>query len=140
MSPWLILHVLAAGLWLGCIAVEVAFERMIPKTDGSRRLVAVLHERVDLAIEVPAFLLVLVSGAVLLAGAPSSGVLQVKLAAGSAAILANVYCVWLVIKRHWVAADAAEFERADARQHKVGALVVLLVLVTLALAFVHGGS
>ncbi len=52
MSVWLIIHLLVAGLWLGCVLVEVAFERALV-AQGQWRLLARLHDRVDRWVELP---------------------------------------------------------------------------------------
>jgi len=128
------IHLAAAGLWLGCVLTEVLFERaLLGKGREQELLLAGLHKRVDLVVEMPAFVLVLVSGTLLLPSAAPSVLLQAKVAFGLLAIIANAYCVWLVFRRYtqaslgnWVA-----FERTDHIQHKVGAVVLVGMLAAL---------
>jgi len=50
----LTLHVLFAGLWLGCVVTEVLFERtLLHRGRETERLLARLHLRVDLWVELP---------------------------------------------------------------------------------------
>jgi hypothetical protein len=90
---------------------------------------------VDLFIEIPAFVLVLATGGLLLAGAQPSGLLHAKLGLALLAVAANVYCVYLVFKRHRLAlqGDWQGFEKADHLQHKIGAVVLLGILGALGL-------
>lgn len=84
-------------------------------------------------VEIPAFLLVLVTGALMLAGTTSGPLLQMKVGVGLIAIAANIYCVALVFRRAEAAGAGqwAEFSRLDHLQHKVGAVVLLGIVVAL---------
>ena len=107
------LHLTFVGLWLGCVVTEALFERALLGQGRDKELIlAALHKRVDVFIEIPAFALVLATGALLLA------------------IAANIYCVSLVFHRHRHAlrGDWPAFERADHLQHKIGAVVLLGIL------------
>lgn len=130
MSVWLIIQLLVAGLWLGCVLVEVAFERALV-AQGQWRLLARLHDRVDRWLELPTLTVVALTGGwMLYSGFGSGGLslwLQAKLAFGTLAVLANLYCAVLVFRRHRMAEidDLAAVKRIDHLQHKVGALVLL---------------
>ena len=138
-------HFLFAGLWLGCILTEALFERVLGSAGRpAQRLLAELHWKVDVFVEVPAFVGVLVTGALMLPAPHAVGTpFVVMLAVGMMAIFLNVFCVWLVHKRrnaarreHWQA-----FDKLDFFQHKLGALVLLGVLVAvLAGAAGRGGA
>ncbi len=126
------IHLIFAGIWLGCIVVEVLFERaLIGKGREQELILARLHKRVDLVVEIPAFLIVLLTGALVLSTVEAGALLYTKAGLGLIAVIANIYCVRLVFCR----ADAAEagdwlsFERYDHLQHKVGAVVLLSVVV-----------
>lgn len=122
------LHLVLVGLWLGCVLTEALFERaLLGKGREQELLLAQLHWRVDRWVEVPVFLLVLLTGALMLASAPAGGLWQAKLGFAALALVANAYCVWLVFRRlgHARAGAWDAFARIDHRQHKVGALVLL---------------
>jgi len=129
------LHIGFAFLWLGCVLTEALFERaMLAGDRASHKALANLHARVDLVVEIPAMLVVLVTGALLWMRAGDYGVAElVMIGAGAVALLANGYCVWLVFKRR-SAAHAEEwdaFDRLDHLQHRVGAIVLLGLLVAI---------
>ena len=132
----LIGHLLCAGLWLGCVLTEALFERaLLGKGRDAERTLAALHWRVDVWVEVPAFTAVVLTGGLLWGLSPHTGLLYLKAGAAGVAVLANVWCVWLVFRR-WQHAQRDEwpqFEVTDHLQHKVGAVVLLGVLAAAAL-------
>ncbi|MDO8988763.1 MAG: hypothetical protein Q7U91_03935 [Sideroxyarcus sp.] len=135
-SIFLPLHLAFAGIWLGCVITEALFERALLGKGRAQELILVtLHKRVDLFVEIPAFLGVLVTGAFMLAGAGANPLLAAKIVFGLLAIAVNVYCVWLVFRRATAAqADRwEEFARLDHLQHKFGAVVLLAIVAALGL-------
>ncbi|NRF70224.1 hypothetical protein HLB44_24765 [Aquincola sp. S2] len=136
MKTLLILHVTAAGLWLGCVLTEALFERaLLGQGEDAERLLARLHGRVDLAVEIPALSLVAISGGLLLRDVPMSPLLLAKIGFGLLALLANAGCIALVRKRRSAAeaADWTAFRRLDQLQHRLGALVLTGLLGALGL-------
>jgi len=134
LSVVLPLHLLFVGLWLGCVLTEALFERaLLGQGRPAELILSKLHIRVDLAIEIPAFTLVLITGGLLLQQAHPSTALHVKIAFGLLAIVANAVCVYLVFKRHALAQAGQweAFERIDHWQHKLGAVVLLAMLAAL---------
>lgn len=131
MSPLLLVHLICVGIWLGCILTEALFERaLLGQGRQQEKILVGLHQRVDLFVEIPAFVLVLVTGALMLSRVTPSMLLHIKVGLGLLAILANAYCVGLVFRRakaartgHW-----SDFERLDHLQHKWGAVVLLALL------------
>jgi hypothetical protein len=125
------LHLTFVGLWLGCVLTEVLFERaLLGQGRGQEKILASLHKRVDLFVEIPAFLSVVLTGLLMLPDAPRDPLLTVKIAFGLLAVLANIYCAKLVFKRARFAAmgDWPAFERLDQLQHKIGAIVLVGLL------------
>lgn len=140
MNALLPLHLLAVGLWLGCVLTEVLFERaLLGKGRAQEALLADLHRRVDVYVEVPAFVLVLVSGGFMWAQNAGDSLLHAKIALGILAIAANVYCVWLVFARAHAAQEGRwdDFARIDVRQHRYGAVVLLGILAAIVLGLVR---
>ena len=134
MSLLVVVHVLAVGLWLGCLATEIAFEKAMEGDVAARGFVSRLHDRVDRFVEGPAFVAVAVTGLALLPQAAWTMGLMVKIGLGAAAVLLNVWCVKIVFDR----ADAAregrddDWGRIDRLQHAVGGgVTVLLVAATI---------
>ncbi len=136
MNALLPLHLLCIGLWLGCVLTEVLFERaLLGKGRAQEALLADLHRRVDLFVELPAFVLVAASGALMLNGSAGGVWLHAKIGFGLIAIAANGYCVRLVLARAQAAQDGRweDFARIDARQHRWGAVVLVAMLVAIVL-------
>jgi hypothetical protein len=136
MTPILLIHLLALGLWVGCIATETVFEHTTGKEPGMAAAIARLHVKVDLWVETPAFLVVLASGGSMYGEAAITPLFGWKILTGLAAIAVNAFCVWVVLARHgaMVAGDLPRAERLDDWQHKSGALLVVLIALALALA------
>lgn len=137
MNLLLPLHLVFVGLWLGCVLTEILFERaLLGQGHDAQRILARLHRRVDLAVELPSLLVVLLTGALMALRLPPAGLLlHAKIALGLLAVTANLYCVGLVLRRdrHAAAGDWPAFEAADHRQHRYGAVVLLGLVGALAL-------
>ena len=122
----LALHIAFIGIWLGCVLTEALFERALLGTGKSNKLIlARLHKKVDLLIEIPAFVAVVSTGTWMLSNTPLDTLLGIKIGFGLIAVLANIICVHLVFAR-LKAAEAGNwtrFERLDHLQHKIGVLV-----------------
>ena len=93
-------------------------------------LLADLHKRVDVWIEIPAFVAVTVTGSLLLMRAVPSPMIHAKVALGLLAVATNMVCVGLVFARAKAshAGDWLRFDRLDHLQHKLGAVVLLAML------------
>lgn len=129
-------HLVFAGLWLGCVLTEALFERaLLGRGRDAERILARLHKRVDLYVELPALVGVLITGVLMVRVAPPSVLLHTKIAFGLLAIVANLYCVWVVLRRERAAqaSDWQEFETLDQVQHQVGAVVLLGIVAALGL-------
>ncbi|MBI3229887.1 MAG: hypothetical protein HYZ45_06825 [Burkholderiales bacterium] len=138
------IHLIFVGLWLGCVLTEALFERaLLGQGRTQEKILVRLHQRVDVWIEIPAFCIVLVTGALLLATAPASALLHAKIGFALLAIIANVYCVWLVFRRAKAAETEQwqEFAALDHLQHKIGAIVLLGILAAMGIGiylYSHG--
>lgn len=133
-SLFLVIHLVFIGLWLGCVVTEALFERALLGQGRPQELILVeLHKRVDLIVEIPAFVVVLVTGALMLDSTDPSPALSTKIGFGLMAIFANIYCVWLVFRRSRAATEDQweRFAELDHSQHKFGAVVLLGLLVAL---------
>jgi len=143
ISILLPLHLVFVGLWIGCVSTEALFERaLLGKGPAVELLLARLHRRVDLAVEIPAIFIVLVTGGLMVGQAQDSSALRAVAGFGLLAMAANAYCVWLVFQRRDKAAagDWVGFARLDRQQHKIGALVLGAILAALAAGLVHGAD
>ena len=51
-------HILSAGIWTGCVATEVLFEKVLEKqSKEANKLLSKLHYYVDLAVELPVYII-----------------------------------------------------------------------------------
>ena len=127
----LIIHLVCVGLWLGCVLTEALFERaLLAHGHTHALLLAQLHKRVDLFVEIPAFVGVTVTGACLIGQATPALWLYIKIAMALLAVLANIVCVGLVFGRASAAqaGNWARFDQLDKVQHQLGAVVLLGML------------
>lgn len=127
----LIFHLLFIGIWLGCVLTEALFERaLLGRGRAHELLLADLHKRVDVWIEIPAFAAVVVTGGMLFTQATPSSWLHFKIVLGLLAVLTNGVCVGLVFARAKAAhlGNWKRFDRLDHVQHKLGAVVLLALL------------
>lgn len=133
-SVLLPMHLAFAGIWLGCVLTEALFERALLGKGREQELILVaLHKRVDLIVEIPAFVVVCITGAFMFFTADTSSLLIVKMAFGLLAIAVNIYCIWLVFRRATAASAGHwdEFTRLDHLQHKFGAVVLFAIVIAL---------
>ncbi len=106
MSLIVFIHILAAGFWLGCVAVEVVLERSRGGRDvAKKRLVADYHVTVDQWIEIPTFMVLLVSGVIMLDMDRLAGWYLVKVVCGTTVVALNAWCAVLVRQRPHIADD-----------------------------------
>ena len=106
------LHVMALGLWGGCVAVEMLLERSARSDPGLRAQVARYHDAIDRFIEIPILIAVLVTGVALLDLERLHGWYLVLVVSGSTAVLVNFLCVVPVVRRKR-AVDAGDMSRVD---------------------------
>lgn len=143
-SVLLPIHISFVGIWLGCVLTEALFERALLGKGRDQELTLVaLHKRVDLVVEIPAFTVVFLTGALMYPFASLSGLIHAKITLGLLAVAANAYCVWLVFRRASAAqvGNWEEFARLDHKQHKYGALVLLAIVAALGVgAYVYGSA
>lgn len=95
----LYIHLIAIAFWGGIIAVEIVLELFARRRPEYFELIAQIHYIVDLWIELPTILVVMVSGIAMLEWSYLSGWFLVKIMGAMLAIIANLACVFFVIKR-----------------------------------------
>lgn len=94
------LHLVALAAWFGVVAVESVIELLPLRRPELAAAAATFHFWIDLLVELPLLLGVLVTGGLLLRGQTLDTELGIKVAAGGAAIVMNLCCVAFVIARH----------------------------------------
>lgn len=127
-------HLIFVGIWLGCVITEALFERaLLGQGHDKEKILSKLHVKVDLFVEIPAFVLTAVTGAYLLGATNFDIALFAKIGFGVLAILLNIYCVYLVFERDKAAQndDWLRFEKLDHIQHKAGAGVLIFIVLAI---------
>ncbi len=114
MSLYAFLHVLALGLWGGCVAVEMVLEHSARSDSDLRSQVARYHDVIDRYVEIPILIAVLVTGLLRLRLELLHGWYLLLVISGSTAVLINLLCVIPVVRRKR-AADAGDMLRVDAQ-------------------------
>jgi hypothetical protein len=118
MTGWQFVHVFALGAWLGCVTIESVLEAFGHRDPALRAAVARMHFWIDMLVEIPAFTLVALSGAVLLRLELLHGAYALMVAAGSVAIALNLCSVLPVVRRK-AAADRGDAAGLDAQSRRV---------------------
>ncbi|EKD42826.1 MAG: hypothetical protein ACD_73C00001G0003 [uncultured bacterium] len=99
MSLPLFLHLFSLGTWFGCVLVEGLLEFQSHKQPENLAFVARVHYLIDRVVEIPSFLLALLSGLWMLKTQNLQGLFLLKIICGLVAIGVNIYCVIPVRKR-----------------------------------------
>lgn len=100
MSIFLFIHIIAIGIWAGCVLTEVVLELVLEKLPPESSNLARLHALIDRFVEIPAILVVAVTGVVLLQSIQWDMLLQVKVAFGVSAVVLNSIAAYTVHRRY----------------------------------------
>jgi len=113
-------HLLFLALWGGVVLTESVIELWGRSREDLLRPTVVFHYWIDLLVETPILLAVMLSGLVLLLSLDRLSWLHaVKLAAALAAITANGYCIFQVIGRYRALRAGADSARLLALTRRV---------------------
>ncbi|MEH6549348.1 MAG: hypothetical protein V7711_15580 [Pseudomonadales bacterium] len=99
MNILLSIHLLAIGIWIGVVAAEFAIEFDGLKDSPSLIKASKLHYLTDIWVEIPAFVVVFVTGAFMITEKHLAGLFLYKVIFGVLAIIFNGVCVYAVFKR-----------------------------------------
>jgi hypothetical protein len=125
MSTVATLHLCAVAFWFGVVGAEFIIERSRSENKPHGYAVARNHYWIDLLLEMPAVVMVLTTGFVMLGNATMSPALLVKIIAGLIAVSSNAVCVLPVALRKKAAdsgnhADVIRYSRAIDRISLLG--------------------
>lgn len=122
-------HLLVLGAWGGLVAAELVIE-LSARATADLRAAAALHYKLDLWVELPVLVMVLVSGSLLtLRVWPLDALHALKIGCGLGAVVANLYCVVQVIRRHRARDDEAALRLRTRRVYASAVVGVPLALV-----------
>lgn len=109
-TSWLLsIHLFAAAFWFGVLGVEFILEQGRTRSREHGYVVADIHYKIDMFLEMPAFVVVLITGLMMLDPNKLEGIYLLKVCAGLFAVSANVYCLYPIIKRK-LAANTNDFQ------------------------------
>lgn len=100
MNIFLFIHLIALGIWAGCVLTEVVLELVLEKLPPESSNLARLHAMIDRFVEIPAILLVAITGGMLLQSAYWDTLLQVKVGLGVTAVFLNTVAAFTVQRRY----------------------------------------
>lgn len=119
MNAWLLAHLIFIGLWGGCVAVEMVMEFWGRAEPARKHQVAQLHFLIDLYVEVPILIMVLISGVALFdADNLIFPTYKIKIIASLIPVLINIYCLVPIIRRKY-ASDKNNEEEMDRNTRQV---------------------
>ena len=99
MSALTTIHLCAVAFWFGVVGAEFIIERSRADSKPHGYAVARNHYWIDLMLEIPAYVLVAVSGLLLLCQTEITVLLAVKVVAGMIAVGINAICIVPVWRR-----------------------------------------
>ena len=132
MAVVILLHSLCAFLWLGCVLAETAMDRGGAHGPFGQSLLPLTHGRLDLFVELPAFLGLVLTGGSLAGLLPLTPLLTAKVAAGLVAIGANIYGI-LWIGRPLEASEVVTWTRPEGGARTRGGFALTAALIVLAI-------
>ncbi|MGI1679510.1 MAG: hypothetical protein K6L75_12295 [Cellvibrionaceae bacterium] len=137
MTVILFIHLMAIGIWAGCLAIETVCELDQENVHFKDSYIAALHWKIDKFVEIPALLITLVTGSIMLANAPSNPILMIKIIAGLLAVFFNAIAVFLIYKRYhcYLQNDEVGYKKYEMWHHRFG----LGCIVSVITAIVAGG-
>ena len=94
-----LVHLVLLSVWGGIVVTEVVVELLPRWRPELRRAAATFHYFIDLAVELPVLIGVLVSGGLMVARRPMDTQLALKVTCGLTAVVANLFCVAMVVRR-----------------------------------------
>jgi putative copper export protein len=137
MTLTLFIHLIAIGIWAGCVATEVVCELEQKHVKFKDSYIASLHWSIDKFVEIPAIFITAITGYLMLNDMAFDSLLTIKISAGVLAIVFNLIASYSVYKRYkcLVADNEAGYLKYDLIHERIGVGCVLFILV----AIVSGG-
>jgi putative copper export protein len=137
MTLILFIHLIAIGIWAGCVATEVVCELEQKHVKFKDSYIASLHWSIDKFVEIPAIFITAITGYLMLNDVVFDSLLTIKVSAGVLAIIFNLIASYSVYKRYkcLVADNEAGYLKYDLIHERIGVGCVLFILV----AIISGG-
>jgi putative copper export protein len=137
MTITLFIHLMAIGIWAGCVATEVVCELEQKHVKFKDSYIASLHWNIDKFVEIPAIIITGITGYLLLSDVVFDSLLTIKVSAGVLAIVFNLIASYSVCKRYkcLLADNEVGYLKYDLIHERIGVGCVLFILV----AMISGG-
>ena len=137
MSSILFIHLLAIGIWVGCVATEVVCEFDQKHAKLNESYIAALHWKIDKYVEIPALSITCLTGLVMLPGNTWTLLISIKMLAGVSAAILNTVAAYTVYQRYKY--FSLKDEEKYLRYHKLHEHIGVGCVLSLAVAILAGG-
>lgn len=129
MNAILFVHLIAIGIWAGCVATEAVLEIALEKAPPQQSGLALLHAKIDRFVEIPAIVVALLTGGAMLHHAIWDALLVAKVSLGALAVLLNSIAAFSVYRRLQClnARDMAGYQRFNRLHDRIGIGCVLSI-------------
>lgn len=129
MNAFLFVHLIAIGIWAGCVATEAVLEIALEKVSPQESGLALLHARIDRFVEIPAIVVALITGGAMLHHASWDSLLKAKVALGASAVVLNGIAAYTVHRRLQCinAQDMTGYQRFNLLHERIGIGCVLSI-------------
>lgn len=137
MSSILFIHLLALGIWAGCVATEAVCELDQKYAKLKESYIASLHWKIDKFVEIPAIIITCFTGLIMLPDVTWTLLLSIKMLAGVSAVILNTVASYTVYQRYKYYSQNDEEQYL--RYHKLHEYIGIGCVVSLAIAIFAGG-
>ncbi len=130
MNAILFIHLIAIGIWAGCVATEAVLEIALEKVPPNDSALAALHSKIDRFVEIPAILVALLTGGHMLHQASWDNLLVLKVCLGVSAVVLNSIAAFTVHHRLQclLANDMLGYARFNRWHERIGIGCVLSIV------------
>lgn len=137
MTLILFIHLIAIGVWAGCVATEVVCELEQKHVKFKESYIASLHWSIDKFVEIPAIIITGITGYLMLDDVVFDSIITLKISAGVLAIAFNSAAAYSVYKRYkcLIANDEEGYLKYDLMHERIGIGCILFIF----LAIIFGG-
>lgn len=99
MTIVLFIHLIAIGVWAGCVATEAVLEIALENVPPTESGLASIHSKIDRFVEIPAIIVAVATGGSMLHHAAWDHLLSIKVSLGIAAVVLNSIAAYTVHRR-----------------------------------------
>lgn len=130
MPALLFIHLIAIGIWAGCVATEAVLELALGHQPPQHSGLAALHAKIDRYVEIPAIVVALLTGGAMLHHASWDALLMAKVTLGASAVVLNTVAAFTVHRRLQClqAQDMAGYARFHTWHERIGVGCVLSIV------------